>query len=137
MISGTNQRRPKGWSSASSGCARRQRTSVPSQSRRNSARGTSATPAHSAAGSRTISPGPSGPSAGPITTTQRPVLGGFKRSSQHLDGRVRDGHAEAAFGSVGAGRVALAGPARGGAAGGAAAVLDGDRGGAVQRGRGC
>src|SRR6185312_15039637 len=40
-------------------------------------------------------------------------LGGCKRSSQHLDGRVRDGHAEAAFGSRGAGRVALAGPARG------------------------
>jgi hypothetical protein len=43
-------------------------------------------------------------------------VGGFKWSSQHLDGRVRDGHAEAAFGSVGARRVALAGPARGGAA---------------------
>src|SRR4051794_41367661 len=27
------------------------------------------------------------------------VLGGFKWSTQHLDGRVRDGHAEAAFGS--------------------------------------
>src|SRR5689334_23784184 len=62
--------------------------------------------------------------------------GGFKWSSQHLDGGVRDGHAEAAFGPVGAGRVALAGPAGGGAARGPAAVLDGDRGGAVQRGRG-
>ena len=46
----------------------------------------------------------------------RQTLGGFKWSSQHLDGGVRDGHAEAAFGSVGARRVALAGPARGGAA---------------------
>jgi putative transposase len=68
--------------------------------------------------------------------SDRGVQGGFKRSSQHLDGGVRDGHAEAAFGSVGARRVALAGPARGGAARGPAAVLDGDRGGAVQRGRG-
>src|SRR4051812_35267001 len=59
----------------------------------------------------------------------RCVHGGFKRSSQHLDGRVRDGHAEAAFGSVGAGRVALAGPARGGAAGGPAGGLGGGRGG--------
>jgi putative transposase len=68
--------------------------------------------------------------------SDRGVQGGFKRSSQHLDGGVRDGHAEAAFGSVGARRVALAGPARGGAARGPAAVLDGGRGGAVQRGRG-
>ena len=76
------------------------------------------------------------PPAGLMHHSDRGVQGGFKRSSQHLDGRVRDGHAEAAFGSVGARRVALAGPARGGAARGPAAVLDGDRGGAVQRGRG-
>jgi hypothetical protein len=44
------------------------------------------------------------------------TLGGFKRSSQHLDGGVCGEHAEAAFGSVGARRVALARPARGGAA---------------------
>jgi putative transposase len=56
------------------------------------------------------------PPAGLIHHGDRGVPGGFKWSSQHLDGRVRDGHAEAAFGSVGAGRVALAGPARGGAA---------------------
>ena len=56
------------------------------------------------------------PPRGLIQHSDRGVRGGFKRSSQHLDGRVRDGHAEAAFGSVGAGRVALAGPARGGAA---------------------
>src|SRR4051794_41658789 len=77
----------------------------------------------------------------PVAGQRRPVgparvLGGFKWSSRHLGGRVRDGHAEAAFGSVGARRVALAGPARGGAARGPAAVLDGDRGGAGQRGRG-
>src|SRR3954447_23355187 len=34
--------------------------------------------------------------------------GGLKRSSQRLDGGIRDGHAEAAFGPVGARRVALA-----------------------------
>jgi transposase InsO family protein len=56
------------------------------------------------------------PPRGLIQHSDRGVQGGFKRSSQHLDGRVRDGHAEAAFGSVGARRVALAGPARGGAA---------------------
>jgi putative transposase len=56
------------------------------------------------------------PPPGLIHHSDRGVQGGFKWSSQHLDGRVRDGHAEAAFGSVGAGRVALAGPARGGAA---------------------
>jgi hypothetical protein len=44
------------------------------------------------------------------------VQGGFKWSSQHLDGGVCDGHAETAFGSVGSRRVALARPARGGAA---------------------
>ncbi len=44
------------------------------------------------------------------------ALGGFKWSLQHLDGGVCDGHAETAFGSVGAGRLALARPARGGAA---------------------
>src|SRR5689334_11877915 len=56
------------------------------------------------------------PEAGLVHHSDRGVQGGFQWSSQHLDGGVRDGHAEAAFGSVGAGRVALAGPARGGAA---------------------
>src|SRR5689334_4004566 len=64
------------------------------------------------------------------------VLGGFKRSSQHLDRGGCGDYPKAAFGSVGARRIALAGPARGGAARGPAAVLGGDRGGAVQRGRG-
>src|SRR3954470_4762036 len=39
------------------------------------------------------------------------ILGGFKRSSQHLDGGACDGYAETTFGSVGARRVALARPA--------------------------
>jgi hypothetical protein len=43
-------------------------------------------------------------------------MGEFKWSSQHLDGGVCDGHAETAFGSVGARRAVLARPARGGAA---------------------
>jgi putative transposase len=56
------------------------------------------------------------PPRGLIQHSDRGVQGGFKWSSQHLDGGVRDGHAETAFGSVGARRVALARPARGGAA---------------------
>jgi transposase InsO family protein len=56
------------------------------------------------------------PPAGLMHHSDRGVQGGFTWSSQHLDGGVRDGHAEAAFGPVGARRVALAGPARGGAA---------------------
>src|SRR4051794_24564789 len=39
------------------------------------------------------------PGGGLIHHSDAGVQGGFKRSSQHLDGRVRDGHAEAAFGS--------------------------------------
>ena len=73
---------------------------------------------------------------GLVHRSDRGVQGGFKRSSQHLDGGACDGYAEATFGSGGARRVALAGPARGGAARGPAAVLDRDCGGAVQRGRG-
>jgi putative transposase len=56
------------------------------------------------------------PPRGLIHHSDRGVQGGFKRSSQHLDGGVRDGHAETAFGSVGARRVALPRSARGGAA---------------------
>jgi putative transposase len=56
------------------------------------------------------------PDEGLIHPSDRGVQGAFKWSSQHLDGRVCDGHAETAFGSVGARRVALARPARGGAA---------------------
>ncbi len=56
------------------------------------------------------------PPEGLIHHSDRGVQGGFKWSSQHLDGGVCDGHAETAFGSVGARRVALARPARGGAA---------------------
>jgi transposase InsO family protein len=53
---------------------------------------------------------------GLIHHSDRGVQGEFKWSSQHLDGGVCDGHAETAFGSVGARRVVLARPARGGAA---------------------
>jgi putative transposase len=56
------------------------------------------------------------PEPGLIHHSDRGVQGEFKWSSQHLDGGVCDGHAETAFGSVGARRVALAGPAIGGAA---------------------
>jgi transposase InsO family protein len=56
------------------------------------------------------------PPRGLIHHSDRGVQGEFKWSSQHLDGGVCDGHAETAFGSVGARRVALARPARGGAA---------------------
>ncbi len=61
--------------------------------------------------------------------------GGFKWSSQHLDGGDCDGYSEAALGSVGARRVAVARAAGGGAARGPAAVLGVDCGGSVERGR--
>ena len=61
--------------------------------------------------------------------------GGFKRSSQHLDGGGCDGYAEAAFGSVRARGVALTRPAFGGAARGSSAVLGGGRHGMLERGR--
>jgi transposase InsO family protein len=53
------------------------------------------------------------PPRGLIHHSDRGVQGEFKWSSQHLDGVVCDGHAETAFGSIGARRVALARPARG------------------------
>ncbi len=56
------------------------------------------------------------PPPGLIHHSDRGVQGSFKWSSQHLDEGVCDGHAETAFGSVGARRVALTRPARGGAA---------------------
>jgi transposase InsO family protein len=56
------------------------------------------------------------PPEGLVHHSDRGVQGGFKWSSQHLDGGVCDEHAGTAFGSVGARRVALARPARGGAA---------------------
>jgi transposase InsO family protein len=56
------------------------------------------------------------PPEGLIHHSDRGMQGEFKWSSQHLDGGVCDGHAGTAFGSVGARRVALARPARGGAA---------------------
>ena len=62
---------------------------------------------------------------------------GFKWSSQHLDGGGCDEDWETALGSGATSRVAgFAWPARRGAAGEPAAVLGGDRGGSVERGRG-
>src|SRR5690349_18996003 len=62
---------------------------------------------------------------------------GFKGWSQHLDGGGCDEDWETALGSGATSRVAaVAWPARRGAAGEPAAVLGGDRGGAVERGRG-
>src|SRR4051812_12688 len=66
-----------------------------------------------------------------------PVLGGFKWSSQHLDGGGCDEGWETALGSGATSRVAgVAWPTRRGAAGEPAAVLGGDCGGAGGRGRG-
>src|SRR5436853_7465970 len=66
-----------------------------------------------------------------------PILLGFKRSSQHLDGGGCDEGWETALGSGPTRRVAaVARPTRRGAAGEPAAVLGGDRGGSVKRGGG-
>src|SRR4051794_11145287 len=65
------------------------------------------------------------------------VMGGFKWSSQHLDGGGCDEGWETALGSGATSRVAgIAWPTRRGAAGEPAAVLGGDCGGSVERGRG-
>src|SRR4051794_29023482 len=56
------------------------------------------------------------------------VLGGIKRSSQHLDGGSCDGEAEAAIGSVRAGAITVTRSATGGGTRGAATVLGSDRG---------
>src|SRR3954471_23753081 len=67
----------------------------------------------------------------------RAGLLGFKRSSQHLDGGGCDEGWETALGSGTTSRVAaVARPTRRGAAGEPAAVLGGDCGGSVERGRG-
>jgi hypothetical protein len=52
---------------------------------------------------------------GVVETVSLPA-GGFKRSSQHLDGGGCDEYSKTAFGSVRARRITLAWPARGGAA---------------------
>jgi len=62
----------------------------------------------------------------------RQILGGFKRSSQHLTGRGCDDYTETAFGAGRASQVALARPPLGWAASGAAPVLGGDRGGTLE-----
>src|SRR3954452_18042792 len=65
------------------------------------------------------------------------MAGGFKWSSQHLDGGGCDEGWETALGSGATSRVAgVAWPTRRGAAGEPAAVLGGDCGGAGERGRG-
>jgi transposase InsO family protein len=51
---------------------------------------------------------------GLIHHSDRGGQGGFKWSSQHLEEGVCDGYSKAAFGSVRAWRVAVAGPAAGG-----------------------
>src|SRR4051812_33594362 len=67
----------------------------------------------------------------------RGALGGFKWSSQRLDGGGCDEGWETALGSGATSRVAgVAWPTRRGAAGEPAAVLGGDCGGSVERGRG-
>ena len=92
-----------------------------------------------------------GAGAGLVHHSDRGVQGGFEWSSQHLDGWGCDRQTEAAVGPGGSGRVALAGAALsafadippgdrlrrwGDAARRPAAVLGGDRGGSVERGRG-
>ena len=52
----------------------------------------------------------------PLGIFDRDVLGGFKRSSQHLDKGGCGEYSKAAFGSVRARRIAVARPALGGAA---------------------
>src|SRR4051812_950430 len=65
------------------------------------------------------------------------AIPGFRWSSQHLDGGGCDEGWETALGSGAPSRVAgVAWPTRRGAAGEPAAVLGGDRGGSVERGRG-
>jgi len=72
-----------------------------------------------------------------IHHSDRGVQGGFKWSSQHLDGGGCDEGWETALGSGATSRVAgVAWPTRRGAAGEPAAVLGGDCGGSVERGRG-
>src|SRR6266536_2281709 len=68
---------------------------------------------------------------------ERGVLGGFKRSSQRFDEEGCDGISSASCGgSCWAASDAVARSAVGGAAGGATAVLAGDRGWALERGGG-
>ncbi len=68
------------------------------------------------------------PPQGLIHHSDRGVQGGFKRSSQHLEGGGCDGHSKAAFGSVRAGTMTLTGSTAGGRTRRAATVLGSDRG---------
>ena len=56
------------------------------------------------------------PPPGCVHHSDRGSQGGFRRSSQHLEGEGCDGCSEAAFGRSPAGEVPLAWPARGGTA---------------------
>jgi Integrase core domain/HTH-like domain len=79
-----------------------------------------------------------GPAAGVVAHSDQGSQGGFNSSSQHLVMEVvRDGWWQASAGdSRDARSDVVAGPAVGGAAGGSAAVLAGDRGWVFKRGRG-
>jgi len=72
----------------------------------------------------------------PFAEAERRILGRFNWSSQHPDRGGCDGHSETALGPSRARGVAVARASGGGAARGTAAVLGGDRGGSVKRGRG-
>jgi hypothetical protein len=73
------------------------------------------------------------PPRGLLHHSDRGVQGGFKRSSQRLDGGGCDEQAETAIGSVWTQALAVAGPAAGCGARGAKAVLGGDSGRGVER----
>jgi hypothetical protein len=67
-----------------------------------------------------------GPHAGLVAALaegDRSVLGGFKRSSQHLERRNCDGYSKAPLGSIWASSVAVAGTVSAGATGELSAVL--------------
>src|SRR5215218_6872533 len=68
------------------------------------------------------------PPRGLIHHSDRGSQGGFKWSSQHLDGGSCDGEAEAEIGSVRAGAITVTRSATGGGTRGAATVLGSDRG---------
>jgi putative transposase len=66
--------------------------------------------------------------SGVIHHSDQGSQGGFKRSSQHLDGGGCDEHSKAAFGSIGAGTVVVTRSTAGGRTRRAATVLGSDRG---------
>ena len=84
------------------------------------------------------SPGGGADACGGAAVPERPgrVLGGLNRSSQRFGDGGCDGEAEAWCGQDIEGADAIAEMATGGEAGGQAAVLAGNRGGTLERGRG-